>query len=122
MVISQASKKGFNQMSTGANIRITTGYIFEIYNVTTGLFHQIWVEGDEGALQIVWSETADTTSTALELENGQIPNGNENSNYRIDIHGNFQLLNITNNKWYNVWIRGELGNPPQFYIYQEGED
>ena len=50
-----------------------------------------------------------------------VPNG-VNSNYRLDSDGNFQLYNVDNGLWYNVWIKGDLGTPPQFYIYQEGTE
>lgn len=109
-------------MSYGENIRITTDYVFEVLNVDNGGFYPIWIKGDEGTLQIAWFDTPDTTGVAMELPNGQIPAGTGNSNYRIDSNGNFQLYNVDNEKWYNVWVKGELGKPPQFLIYEEGEE
>lgn len=109
-------------MSYGENIRITTDYTFEVLNVDNGGFYPIWIKGDEGALQIAWADTPDTTGVAMELPDGQIPAGTDNSNYRIDSSGSFQLYNVDNGKWYNVWVRGELGQPPQFCIHEEGEE
>ena len=110
------------------NFRITTGYIFELYNPNSnsgnGGFHEVWISGAEGSLQISVAEQPDNTGVEMDLPDNIIPSPptGVNSNYRLDNAGNFQLYNTSNGLWYNVWIKGELDNPPQFYIYQEGTE
>ena len=110
------------------NFRITTTYIFEVYNPDSnngqGGFHQVWISGQEGSLQISTAQNPDLGGVEMELPDNIIPSppNGANSNYRLDNDGNFQLYNVDNGLWYNVWIKGELDAPPQFYIYQEGAE
>lgn len=110
------------------NFRITTSYMFEIFNPDSnngqGGFHQIWIVGQDGTLQIATSELPDLEGVEMKLPDSIIPYVPDgvDSNYRLDSDGNFQLYNVDNGLWYNVYIQGELETPPQFYIYQEGTE
>lgn len=88
------------------NFRITTDYIFELYDVDTNSYYSCWVEGQDGSAAIKISQVADTSGVAIEITSSNIPDGNESSNYRIK-SGILQIYNIDTKKYHTIFIIGD---------------
>ena len=109
------------------NFRITTSYVFEIFNTDTGLFHQVWIEGEEGKAKIALAKEGDTSQEVLDWDfaKDQIPNVpiefSEFSNDRVNDDNELQLLNVTTEKFHTLYIGGDA-DKPTLSISQEGEE
>ena len=88
-----------------SNFRITTDYIFELYDTNTGEFYQCWIGGEDGAAAIKIASVPDTEGVAIEITAKYIPDGNENSNYRI-ISSVLQIYNVDTQKYHTIFITG----------------
>lgn len=88
-----------------SNFRITTDYIFELYDTNTGKFYKCWIEGEDGAAAIKIASVPDTEGVAIEITAKCIPDGNENSNYRIT-SSVLQIYNVDTQKYHTIFITG----------------
>lgn len=103
------------------NFRITTDYILQWFNITTQLYHTVWCAGVDGKVQYKVAAIGDSTSTALEIVGGVIPNGLPESNYRITADNVIQLANTTTKKWNTPLLSG-IGSSITFRMSQIGEN
>lgn len=103
------------------NFRITTSYIFELYNDTTQNYHMVWLMGQDGKVTFAASRTADTQGVALDFEIDRFPQGTNDSNYRLNQDNRFQLYNTTTAKWHSIWVSSATGKPA-LKIEQIGEE
>lgn len=102
------------------NFRITTDYIFELFDEISEQFYEIWVSGQDGFAQLRFAENPDTTGVALDIDPRNFPLGNDNSNYRVK-YGMLQILNVDTNKFHTIFING-IGNSIEISISQIGEE
>lgn len=104
------------------NFRITTDYVLELLNVSTGKYHSIWIKTIDGKNSFYISDMADTTSKELEYDYsyGVLPSPPKNistSNYRIGNQGILELLNPKTGLYYKIGITG-LNINPRMIIYK----
>ena len=103
-----------------SNFRITTDYIFELYDVDTDSYYSCWVEGQDGYAVIKISEVADTSGVAIEITSNNIPDGTDSSNYRTK-SGMLQIYNVDTKKYHTIFITGDSSRTA-VSISQTGEE
>lgn len=102
------------------NFRITTDYILELFDVSTNNYFKIWIAGNDGSAALKIDSIADTTSVALNITTKAIPNGNENSNYRV-VSSLLQIYNVDTAKWHTIFTV-ESEDRTAFAIIPTGEE
>lgn len=88
-----------------SNFRITTDYIFELYDVKTNKFYKVWVAGEDGHAQLRKDVNPDEDGVALDIDPRVFPSGNIGSNYRVK-NNILQIYNVDTHKYHSIFISG----------------
>lgn len=108
------------------NFRVTTDYVLELYCIDDGLFHKVWISGDDGNPTLEIDLKADTESLELNYPYSiyQLPippdSAKDTANYNVDYSQILRILNTTTGLWHTVSVGGDSANPT-FKIAKNGD-